>query len=132
MSTVSSLPGSRIKLVAGVNYCLQTSHESCRPGVKEFAPLISHIFFRLKLRCQPRLAAESTVPSRIPDHTAEIDSLKIGILVGQDVRFEISERRFRLMLYAIVECLDNILLEMFRPWISLYDCLPISFSKVRV
>jgi hypothetical protein len=56
----------------------------------------------------------SAVPVRAADHAAEIAAVEVRILVGDDIGLDVAEGRFGLVLDAIVEGLDDILLEIRR------------------
>src|ERR1700674_4467339 len=73
-----------------------------------------------------------TLPLRTADDTAEVQALKLGILVRQYIRLHIAECRLRLVLDAVVEGLDDIFFKMLGTRICGDDCLAISVGKVRV
>lgn len=51
---------------------------------------------------------------RVTDHTAEVATVEAGIFVCQHVRFHVSKGGLRLVFYALVEGLQDILFEMGR------------------
>lgn len=53
----------------------------------------------------------SSDPARVADDTAEVAALEPGILICKYVGLDIAERGFRLLVNAIVKCLDNIFFE---------------------
>src|SRR5580704_16925018 len=51
-------------------------------------------------------------PRRCADHAAEVAALEGGVLVRKNVCLDVAECRMRLVLEAIVECLDDVFLEV--------------------
>ena len=56
--------------------------------------------------------AMSRRPSRSADHAAEVAALEAGVLIGKNVGLDVAERRIRLVLDAVVEGLDDLLLKV--------------------
>jgi len=54
----------------------------------------------------------SANPGRATDQTTEITSMEMRLLIGNHIRLHISEGSIRLMLYALIKCLNNILLKI--------------------
>lgn len=54
----------------------------------------------------------SASPGRATDQATEITSMEMRLLIGNHIRLHISEGSIRLMLYALIKCLNNILLKI--------------------
>jgi hypothetical protein len=62
-------------------------------------------------------------PRRITDHTTEIATVEVRLLVSDHIRFHITECRVRLVSDPIVERLDDVFLEMCCSREGLYNSL---------
>src|SRR3984957_15358781 len=77
---------------------------------------------------RPRSAA----PGGAADHAAEVQRPERGILVRQHVGLDVAERRGRLVLDAVVEGLNDIVLEVRRARMRLHHSLALRGAEVTV
>src|SRR5260370_11989417 len=59
-------------------------------------------------------AAPLSLPARAADYAAEVATMEVRVVVSQHVGLDVAERSVRLVLYAVVESLDDVFLEMGR------------------
>src|ERR1700686_5241460 len=84
------------------------------------------------LSLEYRFFAGSAAPRGVTDHTAEVATVEVGILVCEYVCFHVSEGSFRLVCDAVVEGLQDILFEIGCTRVRLNDCIPVGVCEAGV
>src|ERR1700738_366842 len=84
------------------------------------------------LSLEYRIFAGSAAPRGVTDHTAEVATVEVGILVSEYVCFHVSEGSFRLVFDAVVEGLQDILFEILCSRVRLNDFLPVGVREAGV
>ncbi len=68
----------------------------------------------------------------MPDHAAEVARCEATLLVLDHVGLDVAEGRLRLVLDAVIECLNDIFLEMRRPWMRVHHGLALGVAVLMV
>src|SRR3982074_2285220 len=90
--------------------------------VRPMLPEASALEFSMKTRRGLRS------PGGGADHAAEIAAPEGRILIRKNIGLHIAERRLRLVLNAVIEGLDDVLLEVIRTRVRTYDGLPLRIA----